>query len=251
VSFDEIAVDYDRMIEWPARLGREIPALTRLFEGRGVRSLVDFGCGPGRHAIELRKLGYRVVGVDSSARMRQLALENSGPEPLEVFEALKHVRGVFDGVMTIGNTLPSIADAQSLRSTFETMHRLTRPGGLILIQVRNYEALTPDQVVTMGLRETAESITFRAYHAEDSHVGRRMIHLHTLTLRGPEGHRSASGFLARIRGWRRKEIAEGLQRAGYRDIGFHSTYALGDFALPSPDLIVTATRGPQLRRAGV
>ena len=39
------------------------------------RIVLDLGCGTGHHMVALRELGYQVVGVDPSERMRRLSSE--------------------------------------------------------------------------------------------------------------------------------------------------------------------------------
>jgi len=41
--------------------------------------VLDVGCGPGRHAHELARRGYRVHGIDISARFVELAIEQAPP----------------------------------------------------------------------------------------------------------------------------------------------------------------------------
>ena len=43
----------------------------------GVQNILEFGCGTGRHAIELAKNGYRVFGIDQSEIMIEHALNNA------------------------------------------------------------------------------------------------------------------------------------------------------------------------------
>ena len=41
----------------------------------GTKTILDLGCGTGRHDIELAKLGYEVTGVDISADMLSIATQ--------------------------------------------------------------------------------------------------------------------------------------------------------------------------------
>lgn len=46
--------------------------------------IIDIGCGTGRHAIELTKRGYSVIGIDLSASQIQRAKEKAKDENLDV-----------------------------------------------------------------------------------------------------------------------------------------------------------------------
>lgn len=237
VSFDEVAVDYDRMIDWSTRLGREIPQLLALFAANGVRSLVDFGCGTGRHMAALAAAGLRVAGADSSRVMRRLARGNLGGTTARITDSLSKLRGAYDGVMTIGNTLPSVQSEAALLLTFRQMRALTRPGGILLVQVRNYEELSADQVVTTGLRETPDAIYFRAYHVEPVARGTRTVHLHAFKLDRSQGRLGVSGTIGRLRGWSRSQLRASLRSAGYTSISFYSNYALAPFSRTASDIV--------------
>ena len=70
VSFyDEFSLDYDRFVDWSARLAYELPFFERLFSRYGVRRVLDAACGTGHHAIALAERGYEVVGADLSRAM--------------------------------------------------------------------------------------------------------------------------------------------------------------------------------------
>ena len=47
----------------------EVAFLTEELELKPGMSILDIGCGTGRHAVELAKLGYEMTGIDLSAGM--------------------------------------------------------------------------------------------------------------------------------------------------------------------------------------
>lgn len=61
---------------------QEVGALIELLELRPGHRLLDVGCGPGRHALALARMGYEVVGVDISATFVDLARQAAGAEGL-------------------------------------------------------------------------------------------------------------------------------------------------------------------------
>ncbi len=50
---------------------QEVDALVSLFGLEPGERVLDVGCGPGRHALELASRGFDVVGVDISAHVRR------------------------------------------------------------------------------------------------------------------------------------------------------------------------------------
>jgi len=67
--YDDFSSDYDRFIDWSARLATELAFIERELQTVGVRRVLDAACGTGVHAIALAQQGYVVVGADLSAGM--------------------------------------------------------------------------------------------------------------------------------------------------------------------------------------
>lgn len=61
---------------------QEVGALVELLELRPGMRILDVGCGPGRHALALARMGYEVVGVDISATFVDLARQAAEAEGL-------------------------------------------------------------------------------------------------------------------------------------------------------------------------
>ncbi|MEZ5406802.1 MAG: class I SAM-dependent methyltransferase [Acidimicrobiales bacterium] len=59
---------------------QEVGALVELLELRPGMRILDVGCGPGRHALALARMGYEVVGIDISATFVDLARQAAESE---------------------------------------------------------------------------------------------------------------------------------------------------------------------------
>ncbi|MCB5181714.1 class I SAM-dependent methyltransferase [Streptomyces antimicrobicus] len=95
--------------------------------------LVDYGCGPGTVAdAAARRLGARVLGVDTSPEMLELA-RRAGTAVAE-FHLVEHGRatglpdGCADAVMC-NHVLASVPTQEGLLAVFTEVRRLLRPGG--------------------------------------------------------------------------------------------------------------------------
>lgn len=76
--YTHLAAVYDRMMDHVDYSGWA-DYLTKLFGkfGKGIRCVVDGGCGTGSLALALEKRGYRVVGFDRSFEMIRMARKKS------------------------------------------------------------------------------------------------------------------------------------------------------------------------------
>jgi trans-aconitate methyltransferase len=111
--------------------------VARLFAGR--RSVVDIGCGTGRHSALLAAHGFDVIGVDRSPAMLDIARARSDAASFEVGDLFAwRPPSPVDAVLCRGvlNDLIQDGDRQGgLNSLWE----LLRPGGLLVFSVREIE----------------------------------------------------------------------------------------------------------------
>ncbi len=134
-AYQKLADDYARLVETkPHNAYYERPATLALLPDVDGKDVLDAGCGPGVYAKELIKRGARVVSVDASDRMIELARERLGPDaaiqqvdlsqPLSMFDD-----GQFDLVLA-PLCLDYIADWLSV---FREFLRVLRPGGYFVL----------------------------------------------------------------------------------------------------------------------
>ena len=144
--------------QWRARLGtlrqavrQEIVArqLAGQLEGRPGRRVLDVGCGQGTQALRLARRGYAVTGLDGSAGLLADLGRSLRDEPPEVRDRVRPVlgdalstadlfaAGSFDAVLCHG-VLMYLPDPGPLLAAIA---RVTAPGGLVSLLVRNGDAL--------------------------------------------------------------------------------------------------------------
>jgi 2-polyprenyl-3-methyl-5-hydroxy-6-metoxy-1,4-benzoquinol methylase len=152
--YEAFSADYDRFVNWNARLRVEMPWIEQQLQqapqpSRAPRSVLDAACGTGMHAIALAQRGYAAAGADLSASMVERARQNAAAAGVEArFEAagfgmLRQTFGLgkFDAVLCLGNSLPHVLSPAELESTIEDFAACLRPGGLLIVQNRNFEAV--------------------------------------------------------------------------------------------------------------
>ncbi|MGD8795064.1 MAG: class I SAM-dependent methyltransferase, partial [Anaerolineae bacterium] len=154
--YDALAADYDRFVDWQARLAHEMPFFDDLFAGRGVRRVLDAACGTGHHALALARRGYQVAGADLSAAMVERARANAATAGLEVNFAVAglgdlHSLGqTFDAVICLGNSLPHLLTDEEMAQALADFAAVLRPGGLLVVQNRNFDRVWARQERFMG-----------------------------------------------------------------------------------------------------
>jgi SAM-dependent methyltransferase len=138
---------------------REAQFLIELLEVPAGASILDIGCGTGRHAVELAKAGYSVTGLDISAGMlreAQAAADSAGVElELVQADATSFILGrEFDATVCLcegslgllGGDDPYEHDAAVLGRAFAAL----RPGAPFVLTLLNglrmIRDATPEQV---------------------------------------------------------------------------------------------------------
>ncbi|MGQ9682348.1 MAG: class I SAM-dependent DNA methyltransferase [Anaerolineae bacterium] len=247
--YDELSADYDRFVDWPARLAYELPHLEHLFAAHGVHSVLDAACGTGRHALALAERGYRAAGADLSAGMVARARAQAAEAGLDVPFAVAGFGQLasafaepFDAVLCLGNSLPHVLDEADLQAALADFAAVLRPGGLLIVQNRNYDRVWRSRERFMPLQTHREG--------DREWLFFRFMDFHELTLtfnvvtlfREAETWRYRVGA-TELRPLLHNELAEWLPEAGFESIRFLGAYDGSPFdAGQSGDLIAVANR---------
>lgn len=243
---------YDRMIDWSARLGRELPFFRALFGPPGPNGLLDAGCGTGRHAVALAREGYRVTGLDASEHMLAFARRLASAQGADVqfiparFEQVTaRAAGPFDGVYCVGNSLAAAGSADAVRAAIAHFARVLVPGGRLVVQVLNFSkllrevarggALTGPQSATIDGREY---VTIKLFAADPP----RLV-LTAVTLWREEDRWQKHVTRGRLWPVRNSELSSAMREAGLRIVARYGNYRREPYrAATSQDLIVVAAR---------
>lgn len=136
---------------------QEVDALVDALGLEPGRRVLDVGCGPGRHCLEMARRGIEAHGVDISSTFIGLAVEAAGAErlaaatferadagrPADPHSAPRLAAGGFDaaislcqGAFGLGGPGPFAGDPHNLaheRSVLALMVRAVRPGGRVAV----------------------------------------------------------------------------------------------------------------------
>ena len=268
--YDGLGEDYDRMVSWGTRLQREEVFFEQLFAGAGTRSVLDAACGTGMHVISFARRGLRCVGADLSPAMIAQARLNAGRAGVRVeldafgfgkLAAAFSGRGVpFDAVTCLGNSLPHLLDDASLAECLSDFAELLSPGGILVIQNRNYDRLLRERqrFMPVSARTDAEGETlflritdFRGQEAgpgpaagpATGYAAGEAVDFTIVTLRKRGGAWTQSVKTTPLRALRRSTLETCIREAGFSVVDVYGSYRREPYDSPgAPDLVVVARK---------
>jgi 2-polyprenyl-3-methyl-5-hydroxy-6-metoxy-1,4-benzoquinol methylase len=118
------------------------------------------------HALALAERGYEVLGTDLSAGMIERARANARAAGLKarfavagLGELCQRTGGAWDAALCLGNSLPHLLTPADLCLALNDLAACLRPGGLLLLQNRNFDAVLARQDWQMSPQSHREGQT--------------------------------------------------------------------------------------------
>ncbi len=209
---------------------RSAPGILGMLRENGVPEglVVDLGCGSGLWARELLRAGYRVLGIDISESMVEIAREKAPGAEFRVGSLFEATIPPCDAVTAVSEVLNYLFDPENegrgLGRAFGRVYEALRPGGVFV-----FDVLGPGQVPGGKARgfSTGPDWAVLNEKEEDEEAGtmeRRIVSFRKvgdLYRRADEVHR--------VRLYGSEEITADLSRAGFEVtiLGAYRDYPLG------------------------
>lgn len=153
-----------------------IRIVKKFFLPRGIRSVLDAGCGAGRHTLAMLREGLDVTSLDSSPAALDITQKLAGTAfPVRCHQSsiteLPFAEASFDAILCWG--VLHYLGADEFRRALDEFLRVLKPGGLFALTLRSVEdsECDPASHTQMQVSNAFESraMAFR-YYAEDEIV---------------------------------------------------------------------------------
>ena len=229
--YDELAPEYHLIYEdWNTAVTHQGVALDRLIRSRlpDAQSVLDCSCGIGTQALGLAGHGYKVHGTDVSERALDRARQEAIRRGVDMtFTAcdirdLERLEGTYDVLISCDNALPHLLTHDDIGLAFRAMRSKLRPGGLVVITVRDYDRELVERPVSAAPRINPGPprkvvVRLHDWDAPDS----PMYTVHFLILTEGSGGWSVSHHSARYRAIGRQALTLAAAKAGFTSIQWH------------------------------
>jgi SAM-dependent methyltransferase len=250
--YDAFSSDYDRFVNWQARLSFELPFIESQLQAAGARRVLDAATGTGMHAIALAQRGYLAAGADLSAPMIAQARQNASRAGVQArFEAVGfgglaqafQADLPFDAVLCLGNSLPHLLNAADLGRALADFAACLRPGGLLLVQNRNFDAVMASRERWMPPQAHREGelewIFLRFY----DYLADGLIQFNVITLRREAaGDWQQSIGSTRLYPQRQAELQGAVELVGFEDVSVFGSLSGEPFEAEKSGNLVLLTK---------
>ncbi len=233
--YDRLGPEYRHNMgwDWDAQVRQEGASLARfianLTGNQTPNSLLDCSCGIGTQAIGLALQGYDVHATDLSPVSIETARRASADFDVNIsfgvadFRELNEaVSDTFGVVLTCDNSIAHCLRDEDLSAALASMKTRLKPGGLLLLSLRNYDALVADKLV------------FNNEHIHDRPDGRRVVfqvwdwaddgrsyRVHQFLIKETDGNYEVKHFDTHLRVLLRAEVLAAVRDAGFDDVRWH------------------------------
>ena len=220
----EAALFVDRLVE---RLGASDRA-----------SILDLGCGNGRHAVRLASRGFEVTGLDLSEASLALARGRGGRPVRWVRQDMRcpFGEGDYDYVLNLFTSFGYFEDAADHRSVVRNIARALRPGGRAVIDFLNvrhadehrrpYEIARRGDIVYRITRWSEAGALLKRIVVEDRARG------------------TSVAFVERVARLTRRDFAALLAEAGLTLETAYGDYSLSPFDSSASERLILVARRP-------
>lgn len=117
----------------------QVDCLLKKYGGK-IHSIINFGCGTGRHDLELDGMGYQCAGIDASGLMVNIARENAADKGADIDFSVADIRKFepekkYDAVISLFHVMSYQNTNEDILSAFRTARKALEQGGLFLFDV--------------------------------------------------------------------------------------------------------------------
>lgn len=228
--YDQFVGDYHLITaDWQQTVRHQGVVLDRIIASASAgtaRSVLDCSCGIGTQALGLAAQGYTVHATDLSpaaierARREAAAFGVTLTFGVADFRLLQtQVAGHFDVVLSCDNALAHLLDEADLRRAARSMWSKVAPSGLLLLSIRDYDALLDEKPRATPVRvfdsPTGQRAVFQVWDWAPDGRGYTM---HQFILRQAQEAWRTTHYTTQLRALPREDLSAVLDDASFVDI---------------------------------
>ncbi|MFN8006562.1 MAG: class I SAM-dependent methyltransferase [Terriglobia bacterium] len=218
-----------------------------------LKSFLDVGCSTGFHVIMFRRLGLDATGIDASSKMIEKARANSVTCGVTVefilgdfFTMSKRFSEGFDIVTLLGDTTSFLKTGQEVKKAFQEIYKCLNPGGLFVLQTRNYDHILKNRLrfmpPTFSRNGSEETLFFRLLDYAPKSIQHLLVKYHW-----HENRWDSSVLTTLLSPHLKKDLEKPLKSLGFSKVSCYRNFNFEDFDPNGQDLIIVAEKKGTLK----
>ncbi|MEW6050906.1 MAG: methyltransferase domain-containing protein [Candidatus Zixiibacteriota bacterium] len=241
--FEQYAHEYDALTNASTRVDKHRQEVAALIERFNPTRVLDAGCATGLTSSLFAEAGVATVGLDRSRAMLTVARRKFAGASLPLrfqygrFEALPRSLDVrFDLIVCLANSITGVNSIANLKRSLMNFKRALKPGGALVIQLRNINAIKQGEIVPVRATQH-DGILYLRYMER---IGSRTI-LHIVRADLSSRPVTFEPFRNESENFSFAQIRSALRAIGWRHITAYSDLTLKSrFVRHSVDLVFVA-----------
>jgi ubiquinone/menaquinone biosynthesis C-methylase UbiE len=244
--FEKYAHEYDILTNAKAREKHHREEVRALIDRFHPTSVLDAGCAMGLTAALFAREGVGAVGLDRSRSMIAEARRKYGHSGLSLklvqgsFERLpRNLDGRFDMVVCLANSITGVGTISNLRKSLSGFRRVLKPGGTLVLQALNYEAVREGEILPVRATQRGKVGYLRYARRRGSRQELTVVRLDFTTQPF-----TFEPFVHEFDNFTLTQLKAALVRAGFRPVSRYGDLLLWrPFKRSSRDIVLTAVKG--------
>jgi SAM-dependent methyltransferase len=135
----------------------------RLFEEHRVESVLDAACGSGEQLEAFAEMGLKAHGLELEETMVEIIKRKPSHKADKItvkagdmLKAAELFPGPYGAVICVGNSLVHLKDREKISRAIVSWAKTLEPGGLIIIQIVNYDRILDQNITSLPTIETKD-----------------------------------------------------------------------------------------------
>jgi SAM-dependent methyltransferase len=226
------------------RTSEDVDGMIELLSPTKEMKILDLCCGYGRHAIELARRGYKLIGYDLSSDLIEYARKKAVEENLKIDFIEGDVRDLdyvekFDIVLNLFTSFGYFDDEEN-KEILNSIAKALVPGGRLLIQALSFSGAirkaNPENSASVFEGDNVTVITDNIWNIEKNilHAKRRLFFT--------DGKRREYSFDIRV--YSLAEMLKMLKEVGLETVDYYSTLQGNAFNYQSMHYVIIAEKTP-------
>jgi len=243
--FDIYAHEYDLITNAKAREGYHAKEVAALIDRFKPTSVLDAGCAAGLTTYLFARSGVPAVGLDRAPKMIKFARNkyagSSLPLSFRRGDFLKLPRSLdakFDLIVCLANAISGLDNFRDLKTAFRNFLRVLQPGGTLVVQALNYEAIKEGDLFPIKATEN-DGIVYLRYARRRG----RTQEINVVRLDMNQTPFKFEPFCHEFDNFTHAEVVSAAEKTGFVGIrNFGDLYLKKRFSRKGRDLVLTAQK---------